>query len=155
MGDALGADEEDQRLAAATAGVEAGQARGVVGAQGVGVGADLGLGEEGQRLQVGHAAHGGGVEAGAGEELAVVGHMRGHTLQQGLQPLELQVEDALTRPPLRGFHVAVHAHGVVLLQLFLEREERAGDEAGVEVAHDLFSQATGRMDWAGACRASW
>ena len=33
------------------------------------------------------------------------------------------IEDALARPPLRGFHAAVHTHGVVLLDPLLGREK--------------------------------
>ncbi len=52
-----------------------------------------------------------------------------------LQALHLQGLQAIGRPPLRLLQLAPHGHRVVPLQALMQREQRAGDEPGVQAAH--------------------
>ncbi|OPZ03852.1 MAG: hypothetical protein BWZ09_02197 [Alphaproteobacteria bacterium ADurb.BinA305] len=151
------ADEEDERLAARAAGVEASQSDRVVGLQGFGIGADLRLAQEGQALQLGQAGDRRGVEADAREAFAVIGHVVARMHQQRTQALELQGLDALARPPLAILQAAPQGDAVVLLEALVEREKQARDQAGVEAGHFVFLRLKGsRCDpaWPAGARPS-
>ena len=138
MGNALGADEKDQRHTAGPAGIEARQTLGIVGAQRVRVFLDDGLGQERQGLEIPRALYGTGIEARAGKQLPVIRNVRADIGQESLESLDLQGGDTLRRPPLGFFHLPPHAHGVVLLDALLERKDKLGDESGVEIRHGFF-----------------
>ena len=132
MRDTFTPDEEDERRARRPTRIEAGQPHSLSRLQCFGVGADDVLGEKGQRLQIGRAAHARCVEAQAREQFAVVRHVLLRMDKQRPQTFQLESSQAVGRPPLTLLQMLTHAHGVVLLQFFLQGEYSARNQPGVD-----------------------
>ena len=130
MADALFADEENQRLAAAAPGIEASQGARLRVLHGLRVGTDGGLVQQRQGLQVGHAPQLLRLKAALRKQVAPIGRLP-NAFQHSLQPLKLQLLQPRGRPPLRLLHAAAHGHRGVALQPLLQRKDKLGDQAGV------------------------
>jgi len=120
VADTLGADKEDRKFSARPLCIEMSKANGIVGAQCITAGTD-----------VGHAVDLRWIEADPREQVSVMRYVCARMFEQRPQALCLQPQDAFAQPPLQNFYFAMHLHGIVLLQ----GKQDIGNEAGIQIGH--------------------
>ena len=100
--------------------------------EGFGIGANDGLGEKRQALQVAHTGHRAWIEAGGLKQLSIVRDMCAHINQQLTQARGLERGTLVTGQPLRLLHLSAHFNAVVPLETLMQRKQQRRDEFSVE-----------------------
>ena len=127
---------KDQRFTRRSAGIAACQRAVRLGFEQLGIGPDIGLGQQWQRLQVSGAAAGGRVEAQRFEQGLVVRHAAADAAQKIAQAAVSVSGNLLGRPPLAGFQPLPQFDRAMAFGPLVQRENDICTELGVE-AHAL------------------